>query len=23
TIGESTLKGHPAPRMRVEQVSEW
>lgn len=23
TIGESTLKGHPAPRMSVEQVSEW
>ena len=22
TIGESTLKGHPAPRMSVEQVSE-
>ncbi|PGC30467.1 nitroreductase family protein [Bacillus pseudomycoides] len=23
TIGESTLKGHPAPRMNVEQVTEW
>jgi len=23
TIGESTLKVHPAPRMSVEQVSEW
>ncbi|PEB53149.1 nitroreductase family protein [Bacillus pseudomycoides] len=23
TIGESTLKGHPAPRMSVEQVTEW
>ncbi|MEC2466935.1 nitroreductase family protein [Bacillus cereus] len=23
TIGESTLKGPPAPRMSVEQVSEW
>ncbi|WP_459499646.1 nitroreductase family protein [Bacillus sp. C1] len=23
TIGESTLKGHPAPRMNIEQVMEW
>ncbi|WP_369902812.1 nitroreductase family protein [Bacillus manliponensis] len=23
TIGESTLKGHPAPRMSVEEVTEW
>lgn len=23
TIGESTLKGHPAPRMSVEKVAEW
>ncbi|MFD0770854.1 nitroreductase family protein [Bacillus sp. CGMCC 1.60114] len=23
TIGESTLEGHPAPRMSVEQVTEW
>lgn len=23
TIGESTLKGHPAPRMKVDQVVEW
>lgn len=23
TIGESSLKGHPAPRMSVEEVTEW
>ncbi|CAM4037839.1 NAD(P)H nitroreductase [Bacillus manliponensis] len=23
TIGEATLKGHPAPRMSVEEVTEW
>ncbi|PFR25402.1 nitroreductase family protein [Bacillus cereus] len=23
TIGESTLKGHSAPRMKVDQVAEW
>ncbi|MDM5156235.1 nitroreductase family protein [Bacillus sp. DX1.1] len=23
TIGESTLKGHPAPRMKIDQVAEW